>query len=694
MTGRAPESAATRRDVSVPTLRHGRAVTLAAGLAGALLVVVAFPYDGRLLAPHFVPRLAPLYPLALALVAIGVVVVRPLARPLRIDLIDVLAIALALWLALTAWLSPTAWVAWMGYYNRGSGAAFWITALALFVAARRLVAGVLARSRLVWIVVAVLMGAGVVALAQRLGAHDLWGGDFGQGRVSGTTGSPLNLAGLCLAGVWLGATAVELRGRPATRLAAMSGAGAALVGLVLSVTRAAYLGAGAALVVLVVVWLILGSRRPAITAAVAIGVLAVCGLFYAPAGQADLTVAHRFVAGGFGSSLSGSDEKRVELWNEALRGLWSRPATGFGAGAFVVADRLFRPASLRVRDPWNVASDPHSLPLLLAVGTGVPGTVLAGALFAALVVALAVGVRRARGARETHVDHPARRKQLEGLGAPGGFVPALALVGGALVFLLVSPADPIVVVPAALLVGAGLGEPRAGGRAVWTIPALPPARGSRGALVTLAVWALPAVGAAGVVMAAAVGVQYYRADLAFSAAARNADPAPARRAARLFPWEPLYLLEAGAQTWHADQRQGRASPEGEALVRRGIDRDPTGAMGYADLARFEIGGGRFAAAADDLRPGLRWNTHNPILEGLWAFAAASAGRAGDKATADSLLGSLRSGGPISPDGWFWMSVAYRVLGERGEATAAMAAAKRLAPFLTTSLFERRLLGGR
>jgi hypothetical protein len=41
-----------------------------------------------------------------------------------------------------------------------------------------------------------------------------------------------------------------------------------------------------------------------------------------------------------------------------------------------------------------------------------------------------------------------------------------------------------------------------------------------------------------------------------------------------------------------------------------------------------------------------------------------------------------------------MSVAYRVLGERGEATAAMAAAKRLAPFLTTSLFERRLLGGR
>jgi cytochrome c-type biogenesis protein CcmH/NrfG len=79
---------------------------------------------------------------------------------------------------------------------------------------------------------------------------------------------------------------------------------------------------------------------------------------------------------------------------------------------------------------------------------------------------------------------------------------------------------------------------------------------------------------------------------------------------------------------------------------------------------------------------------------LWAFAAASAGRAGDKATADSLLGSLRSGGPISPDGWFWMSVAYRVLGERGEATAAMAAAKRLAPFLTTSLFERRLLGGR
>jgi hypothetical protein len=130
--------------------------------------------------------------------------------------------------------------------------------------------------------------------------------------------------------------------------------------------------------------------------------------------------------------------------------------------------------------------------------------------------------------------------------------------------------------------------------------------------VTLAVWALPAVGAAGVVMAAVVGVQYYRADLAFSAAARNADPTPARRAARLFPWEPLYLLEAGAQTWHADQRQGRASPEGEALVRRGIDRDPTGAMGYADLARFEIGGGagRGAAARPRARP-LRGRRRRP-----------------------------------------------------------------------------------
>ena len=111
----------------------------------------------------------------------------------------------------------------------------------------------------------------------------------------------------------------------------------------------------------------------------------------------------------------------------------------------------------------------------------------------------------------------------------------------------------------------------------------------------------------------------------------------------MWSWEPFYSLEAGAKTW----REGLAAQDaaavarGRALVQQGIERDPTGALGDADLARLDIAQGRLAAAVDELRAGLRWNPHHPALQGLWGYAALSAQtELKDEALASELLAGL------------------------------------------------------
>ena len=113
----------------------------AACLAAAIVVVSATGFDDRLFAPFFVARLAPFYPLTIAFAALGVLVIRIGRTKVAIDLIDVLGASMVAWLALGALVSPSPAVAWMGYYNRGSGALFWIALIVLSSGARRLLAG-------------------------------------------------------------------------------------------------------------------------------------------------------------------------------------------------------------------------------------------------------------------------------------------------------------------------------------------------------------------------------------------------------------------------------------------------------------------------------------------------------------------------------------------------------------------------
>jgi len=83
----------------------------------------------------------------------------------------------------------------------------------------------------------------LVALMQAIGVGTPWPyRAIWFGRVSGTTGNPLNLSGLCLLGVWLAVLAAAGALPRSRRIVAGVAALVAALGLILSVSRAADAG--------------------------------------------------------------------------------------------------------------------------------------------------------------------------------------------------------------------------------------------------------------------------------------------------------------------------------------------------------------------------------------------------------------------------------------------------------------------
>ena len=361
-------------------------------LTASLLAVSVLGYDKGLYAPYYLSRLAPLYVLVAALLVVWALTLNG-REPLRVDLVDALAVVALVWLVVGAVASPAPAIAWLGYYNRGTGVLFSAAVLALFLAARRLLRGRASLLALALLAAVLMSITGLVALAQALGAHAYWPlPSTWPGRMTGTTGNPINLAGFGLLGIWLallaggdGGFAAGLAGRSrvAARVVVAVGAACGLLAIVLSVTRAAYLGVAAALVGAIVL-LVRRRRTRALVALGAVLALLLAGAFIRLAGGNPASS----LAGRLGAThthagaLDSSDRVRLKLWKEAATGIGDRPLLGYGAGAFVVADRLYRPRDLRVSEPWKVASDPHSVPLLVASTTGVPGLLLVGAIVA------------------------------------------------------------------------------------------------------------------------------------------------------------------------------------------------------------------------------------------------------------------------------------------------------------------------
>jgi hypothetical protein len=196
------------------------------------------------------------------------------------------------------------------------------------------------------------------------------------------------------------------------------------------------------------------------------------------------------------------------------------------------------------------------------------------------------------------------------------------------------------------------------------------------------------------VVSAVGGVQWYRADRDFAAFTRGGSAGAGERAADLWRWEPFYALEAGAHVW----REGLAAGDqatisrGRRLVGRGLALDKTGPLGPADLARLELSQGDTASAVARLRPGLRWNPSQPVLQGLWGYTALAAQTSlKEPATARRVLAGLRELPVDTPDGWYWISRTLAASGDTSGAAVARTRARELAPHLGSWRYRQRLL---
>jgi tetratricopeptide (TPR) repeat protein len=377
-----------------------------------------------------------------------------------------------------------------------------------------------------------------------------------------------------------------------------------------------------------------------------------------------------------GDGLGAGDVQRTALWREGISAAADRPLTGYGPGAFVVADRLYRAAADKALHPWALASDAHSLPVELAATGGLVAVLLA-------LACLTVGIRSSR--RSAAAPKGSDDDQS---GWPLAGLPARAYLLAAFVYLLVSPLDVVVLAP--VTVAAALLCPLTReGRFVWIL-----GRDGAGTARTVTV-ALAVLGV--VLMAGAlwVGQRAWRADRAFTDTARTRSWEGAERASRLASWEAFYALEAGARRWRNGFESGDDADmrSGQALLERGVVADPTAPDGYADLARLDIATGDLERAVSRLREGLRWNPHQPALQGLWAVAALTA-RKEDADLAAELAGQLEALPPSTPDGWYWLAEYRQVTGDIAGAREAREEAARLAPELSRARYKQRLLHSR
>ncbi|NLE74139.1 MAG: O-antigen ligase family protein [Actinobacteria bacterium] len=673
----------------------GAWLEIAAGIVAGLIVwVVATGFEARAYAMYFTPRVAVYYPLVLVFLLLFVVKCRPGWRALRVDGLDGLLAAFAGWQVVTALLSPSPALAWFGVLNRGGGAVLWLSVAALVFAARRLLTDRRAVVVFVWVGSFTVLVTGVVAIVQMWGGSTVWSGAeafWEQGRMTGSSGNPVNLSGMCLFAVWLGAVALTRADLPrSARVAAASGAVMGLVGQVLAIGRAGYIGLMVGAVVCAAALLLVRRWRAVLLVGLAaVMVLGLTLMYSASLGEEVGGIASRVEESATGE-LSLGDQYRTEFWRIALDAVREKPVTGYGQGAYVVAYRAFVSPETAAAQPNTAVSDPHQVALLLASGSGVPGLLLGGGVLVSVLVLCAIRFlkrRREGGFGESRWA----------ICAPE--VPPLVYGLAASAFLAVSPVDLVVAAPLGLVLGSGLGGPSAGAWSSWEI-----GQWSGGKTIT---YVLSAVAVAGVVATFVVGVRFLQADVAFGEAMRNKTAAEAQRATNLMPLVPEYAQVAGAIMWRrglgvlatgdgaAAEADHALVTEGETILLQGVRHEPTSVNLRVELIRLYLATRRTADAAEQAATALTYSPHHPILQALLASAVLQAQtELKDQALAADLLAEAEILCLDSPDGNYWMAQVYGSFGDTDAARQAVAKAQALAPYLKHEDYLRRVQTGR
>ena len=218
---------------------------------------------------------------------------------------------------------------------------------------------------------AVLVGlVAIVALTTPFGAGQAraaFGGAVVHGRATGIFAEPNQLGTFCATGALLGLGLCFAARTTRGRLAAGMGSAAAVVGLLLSLSRGSWIGFLLGLVVLLVKLpearrLLVALAAPLVLVALAIGA-------FAPTSPQVEVVGQRL------KSISGERnpyDDRPAIWREARRQVEADPLTGQGPGNFPVV-------SGRVTSEWRTAIASHAHNLLLTWGAeaGLPAVAVA-----------------------------------------------------------------------------------------------------------------------------------------------------------------------------------------------------------------------------------------------------------------------------------------------------------------------------
>ena len=291
-----------------------------------------------------------------------------------------------------AWMAPMgwqlAWVAWavisltsapdqtlatkqVGYLISG------LLFVSVVVAVLRKVSDVRAMAILLVVIGALIT---LPALAQSGEFRSYYGGSLVEGRLQGLftepneLGSFCSMAALVAAGAFLGARSTRQRQLAGVAFVVLAS------GLVLSLSRGAWVGSIVG-IVLLMVSLRQARRAIVLVSLPLITVAALIGTFGSSSPQVQV-VGQRI---GALTDLDQPYDNRPEIWGEALRQIRDDPLTGQGPGNFRIGSQRYASASLTVYSPHA-----HNLYLNVAAEVGLPAvTFLIG-----LVVTLAVIGRR------------------------------------------------------------------------------------------------------------------------------------------------------------------------------------------------------------------------------------------------------------------------------------------------------------
>ena len=574
--------------------------------------------------------------------------------------------------------APTALLGWFGAYNRIGGAFYWLALVVVLLAARRLLCERKALEAFVWVSCAVLVVAVTVAVFQALKVTTPWPyRAIWFGRLPGTTGNPLNLAGLCLLGTWLGLLAASGALGRRTRIAAAVGVLFCVVGLLLAVSRAA--DAAVVLAVLLVFATVPRTRRRRVVALVLVALIALGGvaLLYRPGhsgiGALSSRVSLSPSAQTYGLDTTG--DTRGSYWSIRLHAIESHPLLGYGPGGYLVAYRRFVSAPTMQAQPLSDVSDPHSVALLIADGSGLPGLALA---LACLALVACVARPRLR-------DELSAGRASGGAGWREGPLAPLACLVALVCFACVSPGDPAVLVPVVLMAGLAVGAPSSEGRFVVTLST----KRARPLL-----WLGLAASLVALVVVAVLGVQLLRADHAAELGVVSGNGSAATRAAQLMSAIDTYNLIA----WNAhlqaaiaagDDRQVAAA--GAPYLQRGLSDDPTNPQLRVALVRYDLMFSRCkppptSCAGPALQP------HQSPPAGPARLPCPGPRRPGDqRALATQLTDELAALPAKGADGWYWLSVAQAALGRlrpRPPRSGRLADSHRAHP----SEYRQRIMG--